>query len=370
MVLYLILIFSAYFIFLLLCLVGWRKVVRTSSQVKEEVNELVTLIVPFRNEAANLPALLSSLIKQDLNSEKWEVVFVNDHSTDESAELISKWISLHIAIRATLLHAEGTGKKNAITEGIHQASGEIILTTDADCELPVNWISSMRNSFVRGTHMVVGVVRMKQSTSLFSKMQVIEFSSLIGSGLAMLKLGFPIFCNGASLGYRKLTFEEVGGYSDNIHIASGDDEFLMRKILKRYPNGISIVNNLTAAPTTLTQPNLAAFISQRVRWAGKWKANDSWTAKLLALFIFCFQLSTVIAFFLMFISSHIETIVTLLFIKMLVEGVFLFTVNRQLQQTFSAMAFIMLQIIYPFYVIAIGVISQIKKTTWKERVIS
>lgn len=367
MLLYLILIFSVYFIFLLLCMAGWNKVFHSQVKNSVEVKETVTVIVPFRNEANNLPALLDSFITQDCDRARWEIIFVNDHSADSSSKIVSDWITMHSFISASLINATGEGKKNAITEAINQATGEIILTTDADCMLSANWISSMRNSFKNDTMMVVGTVRLNHTSSLFSKMQALEFSSLLGSGLALLKLGFPVFCNGASLGYRKSAFFKVGGYADNLHIASGDDEFLMRKILKQYPGGISIVNNLMATVVTKPLSSMSDFIHQRLRWAGKWKANESWGVKLLAVFVLVFQISFLLALVYIFISDTPMLVIALCLVKMLLEGVFLWRVSQQTGQSFSMISFLLLQILYPFYVIIIGAISQFTKALWKGR---
>ena len=138
--------------------------------------------------------------------------------------------------------------------------------------------------------MVFGGVKLEGS-SFFSALQSHEFLSLIGTGAATLWYGLPSMCNGANLAFRKAIFFEVGGYANNLHIPSGDDEFLMRKIFQLFPEGIQFVSDSDAVVSTPASLALKEFVHQRVRWAGKWKHNvSSWNA-VVAIFIFCFQLS-------------------------------------------------------------------------------
>lgn len=83
------------------------------------------------------------------------------------------------------------------------AHGEIILTTDADCTLPVDWISGMRKAFIQETQMVIGAVKISTDKTFFSKIQALEFSSVIGSGIALLGWNKPIMCNGATWRFEK-----------------------------------------------------------------------------------------------------------------------------------------------------------------------
>lgn len=330
-------------------------------------SEFISVLIPFRNESVHLLKLLNSLSIQDYDRRCWELILIDDHSEDQSAAIIQKWIQSHDFIQVTLLAAEGKGKKNAITEGVQLAKGEIILTTDADCELPSGWISSMIQSFDNNTMMVAGAVRMVSDGSIFSKLQAFEFSSLMGSGLALISLHVPIFCNGASLAYRKVAFEEVHGYSGNMHIASGDDEFLMRKIAQKFYHSVRVVNDLHAAVSTRAQQTLLDFIEQRLRWAGKWKINNSPSSKLLAILIFVFQVSWLISIFWIWMSDYLQVMTMIITIKLLLEGIFLYKVNHQFRQSFSLWIFLLMQIIYPIYVILIGLLSQFKAATWKGR---
>jgi len=366
---YLIITFAIYFGFLLTCIWGWQKF--RNQKFTEAINSigLVSVVIAVRNEENKMDTLLETLKNQDFPPSRFEIIFIDDHSVDGTQNQIAEWLEANPGINAKCVQSVGKGKKSALTEGIQAARGEFILTTDADCVLPMNWISSMALSFKNDTTLVIGLVRILSGKSLFSEMQAIEFSSLIGSGIALQMINLPVMCNGASLAFRKKSFEDVNGYEGNLHIPSGDDEFLMRKLKDRFPGTIQSVQ-FASVVTTRPQPSLNDFINQRLRWAGKWKANTSRFAQLLALFILLVQVSTVLLGIFLFIDKNLATYGFLLGSKVFLEGYFLFLVNRSMDQPFSLPAFFLLQIIYPFYVVVIGLLSQVKNYSWKGRTLS
>lgn len=373
MLIYLTVIFIIYFGFLLVCMAGWQKFVKGKTRTSHRSQEFVSVVVAVRNEEGSISRLLTSLEVQDFARSNFEVIFVNDHSTDASAERIERWIKSNQQLQVRLLQSPGEGKKHALTEGIQRAKGEIILTTDADCVLPPDWISTMVLSFnvdsdkaTQETTMVVGSVKIQQDKSLFSKLQTLEFSSVMGTGVALLEVGFPVMCNGASLAFRKKSFVAVNGYEGNLHIPSGDDEFLMRKLNEQFPGSIKSIRSASVV-STQPQTSLKKFIHQRLRWASKWKANDSWIAKSLALFIFIFQASGIMAMCLLFSKNYGMVVGGLLVGKFLLEGYLLFTVGKRLGHTFSIPSFLILQLVYPFYVISVGIFSQLFEYEWKGR---
>ena len=185
---------------------------------------------------------------------------------------------------------------------------------------------------------------------------------------ATLALGFPTMCNGANLSYRKEAFMEVHGFLGNEQIASGDDEFLMQKIAKKFGTAsVKFLMDSNAVVTTHPQFFLKDFLAQRIRWAGKWKHNLNWTAKTLAVFVLLFQLSWLMALAFLFFQPSNNTILLLLVVKMLLEGFFLFGVFRFMRQKFSISAFLFLQLTYPFYVISVGILSTFITVSWKGR---
>lgn len=364
MVLFPAIIFACYFIFVAFLIIGWSRLVRKQPSSVDIKEVFVSVIIPARNEASNIGKLLSDLETQ--THVGFEVIVVDDHSEDDTKSIVEHFIKKNSRFR--MLTNSGDGKKTALTLGVRAANGSIIITTDADCRVSNEWMATLVSCFRSDSvKMVLGCVKM-EGGSLFSNLQALEFASLIGSGMAMVSWNYPVMCNGANLAFRKEMFEQAGGYQGNFHIPSGDDEFLMRKVLTLYPEGIVASTAEQSVVTTLPNRTLNEIFQQRIRWAGKWTANTSVVSSLLALFVFCFQLTTVLLpVFLSMKWINVQLFLMLLLTKACLEFVFLKKVSLNLGIRWSWISFAILQVIYPPYVLVIGLLSRFNSFIWKGR---
>ena len=361
-----IIIFLSYVVVVFGLITGWIKAmgINVPGVVKEK---FISVIVAFRNEEATIGRLIDNLQEQEYPRDKFEVVLINDHSEDNSVSVINE--SLRGPISSKLMNNATPGKKSALTKGIRHSVGTIMVTTDADCRMGKDWLRSINNSFYdESVKMTFGPVKFQTDDTLFSTMQAIEFSSLIGSGAATAAFGFPTLCNGANLAFTKDVFTETGGYDGNEHIASGDDEFLMRKIEAKYPGGIRFNNSPDSLVTTTPQQTLNEFLNQRLRWAGKWRYHDGTNSKLLAVYIFLFHLSVlVLPFFVLMGDISVYILLGLLVAKAVVELFFLRPVCTWLKVRWSWVAFIILQLVYPIYAVGVALAALFKTPFWKGR---
>ncbi|HEX6226129.1 MAG TPA: glycosyltransferase [Chryseolinea sp.] len=358
-----ILLFFAYLVSVVVLTGGWHRTIARIGPTADCPEIMISVVIPVRDEGSNIAALLGDIINQ--SHANFEVIVVNDHSRDETKEIVSNFTRQHPSV--ALISSQGEGKKKALTTGINASRGEIIVTTDGDCRVGQHWLRSIAKYFKNDqTQMVFGAVKL-EGASFFSALQAHEFLSLVGTAAATLWFKAPSMCNGANLAFRKTTFFEVGGYANNINIPSGDDEFLMRKIFESHPDGIHFVNDNSSVVATNAMRSLKEFTHQRVRWAGKWRhAPFSWNA-VLAIFIFCFQLS-VLSMPVALVSSVIDPGVTILFLfKFIIEWIFLKKVADFVKVKWNWSAFVFLQIFYPVYAIWIGVISSFTSFEWKGR---
>lgn len=350
-----------YCVVLILLFFGWHKATHKFYHKPSITSPFISIIVPVRNEEKNLRALLESIRLQDYIN--FEVILVDDGSTDRSVELA------HGAApgNCTIVSNRGQGKKAALTSGVAIAKGSIIATTDADCVLPKTWLTSICRLFeYHQVQFVFGPVRMVTLSTLFHELQSLEFLSLIGSGAATAALGFPTMCNGANLAYRKAAFEKVNGYEGNLHIASGDDEFLMQKIFRQYPQGIRFLGADTAIVDTHPQHNVHAFLQQRLRWASKWRFNTSLFTKGLAIFIATVQTCWLLAL-LSLILLPTNYLLLIILVKVTFEMFFLYSVSTWLRVRWNWKAFFLLQFLYPLYVVVVGTAANFFSVLWKER---
>ncbi len=364
MAVFLLFVFGFYFIFILALMYGWEKTI-VESIPSASIFHPISVIVPFRNEEKNIERLMLSLLSLDYPNDKIQIILVNDHSSDQSVELAEKFRTSKIQIIS--LPPRETGKKKAITKGIELSMAQIIVTTDADCVHHPDWLNSINAYFTNPQiKMVVGPVAIHQTNSLLAKLQAIEFSSLIGSGAALLHWDIPAMANGANLAFSREVFYQLGGYEGNEHIASGDDEFLLKKFFKEYPQGTAFNNQARTVVSTLPQPTLGAFLSQRFRWASKWKYQTNAKVKVLAMGVFLFQMSFMAAFFLA-IVRHQSWAALLLLAKVGLEGIFLFRVSQFLGVRYSILHYALLQFVYPIYVVVTAVLSLLLSPAWKDR---
>ena len=312
---------------------------------KNPALHFISIIIPIRNEST-----IPDLSQLKYPSDKWELIVVDD--SDQPGQL-----------SIPTLRSPSPGKKAAITAGVASAKGDIIVTTDADCSVNPMWLNEINKGFQdQKIKMLVGGVRIAEDKSFFSKLQALEFVSVAVTGAATIGLGFPTMCNGANLAYRKQSFIELNGYEGNEKISSGDDVFLMNKFPK---DAVGYIYSKDAVVTTSPQHGVFSFINQRLRWAGKWSANTSVFTKIFAVIIFLFHAS--------FVTMAFIVPWKLFFIlagaKFFVECILLIPASNFFRTKWRWISFLVLQLVYPVYVISIGLLSQVVLPKWKGRVV-
>ncbi|MFY8045290.1 MAG: glycosyltransferase [Chitinophagaceae bacterium] len=233
-----------------------------------EATQLVTVIIPARNESANIKACLSALMAQTYPRSLMEIIVVDDLSEDDTAEIVKNFpVKL---IRNNPKPGTIAFKKQAIATGISQASGALILTTDADCIVANTWVSTMVNTLQsQRAYMVTGPVKMMPGNQCLSMFQSLDFAILQGITAASVGSGIHDMSSGANLAYIKSFYHEVGGFNGIDDIASGDDMLLMQKFSVQYPGSIGYAFSTDAMVNTKTEPTWKLFLQQRIRWASK-----------------------------------------------------------------------------------------------------
>jgi cellulose synthase/poly-beta-1,6-N-acetylglucosamine synthase-like glycosyltransferase len=338
------------------------------SEGSDTANERVTILLPFRNEAEYLPKLLPSLLA--LNHRPFEVVFIDDHSEDAGAELLKVWIKKNEDedVSLALIQNRGQGKKEAIETGIGIAQGDIILTTDADCQLPADWVGAHLLAFTdQEVQLVAGPVMSQGSSTFLEIFQQIEWASI----LLMTQMGFtlrrPFMCSAANMAYRKKAFLKVGGYTGNRAYLSGDDEFLLKKISQTY-GGRSTGYLQDNRVWTKSEPSWKMLYAQRVRWASKWRLHASFGHALLSFIPFLTQLLFLGSVALVS-KSWTGTLVFFLLwsLKIVVEKSVLKKVMEDFGIYCKCKYFLLASVWHPFYVLYVGYRTAFGKIQWKGR---
>jgi cellulose synthase/poly-beta-1,6-N-acetylglucosamine synthase-like glycosyltransferase len=317
-------------------LIAWYH--RAWNQVPEFINPgnkpvtFISVIIPARNEEKNIPALLDSLCGQDYPKTLFEVIIIDDHSTDATWQLLQQNTCNNLLLKPLRLREQEPGfisfKKKSIETGIASAQGQLIVTTDADCRFQPQWLSTIAGFYeARQAKFIAAPVAMKNTNSPLSIFQSLDFLTLQGITAASVYKRFHSMCNGANLAYEKAAFEAVNGFQHIDGLPTGDDMLLMHKIYTRYPDKVFYLKSKPAMVVTEPMPTWKDFFHQRIRWASKADHYDDKRIFRVLLLVYllnaCFLVTAVASFWK---NIWLFFLVLLLIAKILIEFPFVNTV--------------------------------------------
>lgn len=362
------LLLGIYVITLLLFLLGYSKITYFNSS-EDDAALSFSVVIPFRNETNNLLNLLKSISELNYPTSLFEVIFIDDASSDDSVARINNYspkFNFKILKNKPLSKAS---KKDAITLGVKNAKFKWILTTDADCILPKRWLLTY-NSFIlkNNPYFVAGGVSYCSDSKFITSYQILDNCSLQTTTVAGFGLGTPFLCNGANLGFLKTVFSEVNGYAGNNHLASGDDIFLLEKIKNIYPTHVKYVKSKDCIVTTKPVSSWKSVIHQRVRWASKIPAQKNKGVIPLGILILGINIYMLVGFVCsLFNIIYLGYFLFFILIKAIIDGLYMYKSCVFLSQRITGINFISAFFVYPILSIVILGKSLTKNYKWKER---
>ena len=323
-----------------------------------------TIIVPFRNEEENLPKLLNSFSKLNYPADLFEVILVDDNSKEKFQ--VSHF-TFHIS-QINNIRVSNSPKKDAITTAMQRVKTNWVITTDADCIVPQNWLLTFDNYIQENkVSMLAGAVTYDCENSFLHHFQQLDLTSLQGATIGSFGLNKGFMCNGANFAYTKSLFENLNGFAGNDKIASGDDVFLLQKAIEKFPNEVRYLKAQEAIVTTKPTENWKALFYQRVRWAAKTSSYKSNYGKFLGLIVFLGNLSFVIAFiFVLFQILDYPFFVLFAFLKFMTDFVLLSKTNQFLKNT-RIKSLLLSSLFYPFFSTTVALYSLFGSYEWKDR---
>ncbi|MDO6595459.1 glycosyltransferase [Oceanihabitans sp. 2_MG-2023] len=356
---------------------GFDKVKRFAMEDLEAKTSF-SVVIPFRNEAENLPSLLKSLEALQYPKHLYEIILVNDASEDNSVTIIEK--VLHTNLRKDKftrnpikiinnLRESDSPKKDAITSAIQIAKYDWIITTDADCILPKFWLDTF-DAFIqkRDADFIVAPVTYSKAKTFLDRFQLLDFLSLQGATIGGFGIQKPFLCNGANLGYRKDFFKTVQGFHGNTNIASGDDIFLLEKALKQDAKKVHYLKSEHVIVTTEAVKNFKDLISQRVRWASKSASYKNNFAKAVGLLVLLMNASLICLLTLCITGIfNVKVLLYLFLIKCSIDFLLLFKTLRFYKQETFLPSFIFSCFLYPFFSVYVVFVSVFSNYKWKGR---
>lgn len=351
-------------------MLGWQYISLFKVSAYEPRTKL-TVIIPARNEQDNIIKLLTCLQQQDYPSDLFEVIVVDDHSTDLTPELVETFDmpNLHLVhLKDYVSKDEMAYKKRAVETAVNQSTGELIICTDADCEMGRKWLYTYA-AFYEYTQckFIVAPVDYNNQTIL-DHLQTIDFLSIMGVTGASVYYQMYNLSNGANMAYEKQAFLSVNGYENADQSASGDDVFLIEKIGRKYPDGVRYLKNKDAIVYTAPASSFRALFQQRMRWISKTKHYTGFFTKFTAFLFLLYYLVLTCSFVLQFFYPvFLFLFLTQFITKIIVDFALVNEVTKFFNKRKLLNHFWLLQLTHYPFTLAVGVASQMFTYQWKDR---
>ncbi len=354
--------------FILWISLGWFRKGKQKSFGIDPGEIKMSVVVPVRNEADNIIGLLDCLRRQTHPS--FEVLVVNDHSTDATERVVSDFLSRYSLQNFQLLDAarEGNppGKKSAITMGIQRSQGSYVVTTDGDCTMGNRWLACLAEAMASNNPlMIIGPVVIGGKGCFFDPLQTLEHLSLTAITAGAAHMGHPLMCSGANLAFSRDVFFEVEGYQGNGNIASGDDVFLMQKFMQVDKDRILFLKDVGNLVETLPANGFSEFLQQRIRWASKTTSYKETVAKTTAGLVLAYNLMLVLLLPWLFHPQWTVWVAGAWIWKAIVDFPILASAACFVQRRSLLILYPMAWISYPFYVTAVALGGLFIRPKWK-----
>jgi cellulose synthase/poly-beta-1,6-N-acetylglucosamine synthase-like glycosyltransferase len=353
--------------------VGWFKL-NDFERSDQKHYVKISIIVAVRNEASAIGSLLESLLKQDYPPEHFEMIIVDDHSTDETKrrfeEITSELNGIPNLKFISLEPDDGFGKKAALSHGIKLSGGDLIVITDADCTAGSSWISTIAAFYDRlKPQMILGAVQMTDGGNFFGKLQSLEFMSLISSAAGSCSAGFPLLANGANIAFTRQAFESCGGFSGHMEFPSGDDMFLMMSIKKKFGAGaIRFLKSADAIVKTTAIKGIKPFLQQRMRWVSKSKGYTDPVLIATSILVYLANAILLISGISAILFPGFYKIFLLVYLaKMIIDFPLMLSFARFQKSGALLWLFPFMELLNAVYTVFIGIIGNIGKYEWKGR---
>ena len=344
----------------------------------------ITVLVPARNEEKNIHTCLDSLSRQSYPRHLYDVIVIDDHSTDRTAGLVNGFAVTSPFSLTCLTLTDHAGpirahKKFAIETGVLAAQGDLIVTTDADCWFDPDWLTAIASYHeATGAKFIAAPVRIAHDRighsrrhSFLFLLQTLDFITLQGITAAAVSKRLHSMCNGANLAYEKKVFEEVEGFKGIDKIPSGDDMLLMHKIYKKYPDKVFFLKSRPAIVSTRAERSWKGFVNQRIRWASKAGNYDDrrifWVLLLVYMINLLFPALLLASWW---NSWYLWVLLLLGTVKTFIEYPFVRSVAGFFGQQRLMVYFPALQPFHIAYTVIIGWLGQFGSYRWKDRKIN
>jgi len=366
-----------YFLLLLIYRYAWIRIPTYSEKQNEKrLQTYLSVIIPCRNEEQHIGLLIQSILKQTYPTRLYEIIVVDDFSTDNTVEVVNNFDLPNIKVISLKDEFEendtiNSYKKRAIERAIERAKGELIITTDADCIVQANWLKTIASFYE--THqpaMIVMPVSICPTSSFIQVFQSLDFICLQGITGASVYKKLHGMCNGANLAYTKIAFNQVNGFATIDDIASGDDMMLLQKMARSNVGEIMYMKSKDVIVETLPVNNVRDFLQQRIRWASKADKYQDKSLFPVLLLVYLINLGLLATFLIgFFYPLFLTAFFICLIAKISFELYFLYPVADFFNQKKLLLFFPFLQPVHIVYTIVAGWLGKFSTYQWKGRLV-
>jgi len=339
--------------------------IRTKKSEKNGSSDLcLSIVVPFRNEADRIGPLIESINLLKERETNFEVIFVNDHSEDDSLMVIEKLVRFNHRV----IESPKEGKKNALLAGVNATNYDTIATLDADVWISPHWLIEVRSFFEKNHDFLIMPVLVDKESGFSGCYESLDVLSLTGSTIAMAEGGYPMMCNGANMAFKKHLFLKYRTNPEDEGLVSGDDIFFMHSVKSEPQLSIGYLANDAVLAKTAAFNNLKEIINQRVRWSSKSLHYKDKTTNVVAWIVLLMYLSVTI----LAVGSLVNSALIKLFLinfgaKVIVDFFFLILLASRYGKL-KALRCYPLAVVVQFFLIPVVLAKSIWGTfDWKER---
>ena len=351
-------------LFILLGIIPYLVIKRIGVNTEDGISSdktSISIIIAAKNEEKNLEQLFLALERQEYPKDKFEIVFVDDNSTDNTFFVAQNYADRFVNFR--LLNAEHKilpAKKGALEIGIAEAKFSFLLFTDADCAPQSNWIKAFSNKFEQNFELLLGFAPFTFQKTFANHYFCFEKLRTTLLTLSAARLGSPYSGAGGSLGIKKETFQRLGGFTKTLQTLGGDDDLMVREAVKNKCK-IGIVDENYSLVFTSAQNNFSDYFLQKRRHTAT-SFHYLWQHKLILGF---WHLINILAVASLFLLPFFPETGYIFLTKILADYLIVYAYQKKFNYKFSFGEIFFFQIIYEGLLVVHFFSAKFLKIHWK-----
>ena len=355
-----------YFVVIIGAINGWNK--KSVFAEKNNFSPTFSVIIAVRNEEKNCESLIKSLAKQDYPAQLFEVIIIDDHSTDNTFSILQELTKdlPNFIIKESL--EDSVGKKAAISLARTFAKNDFYIFTDGDCSFGNKWISSYAKYITKEKDVFLfGAVNHVRENSFVQKLFTLDFLSMVGTQAGLAQNNHAFSCNAANMCISR----NIANLSSNNKFASGDDVFLLHSAKKTKKIPIVFVKEKDAMVYTNPPKDINHFLQQRIRWSSKSSGYTDFDSIYISSIVYITSASIfTVGITSIFLFQFFWLFVFLLASKTIIDLVFFSYILRFFGKNHLTLLSIPFQLFYYIYITLIPIFALVSPLKWKGRKIS